>query len=358
MKGLVHTDHRQDPGAWAQALGISREAVDLYLASEVVDLHNDVYVPARLYGYDVHARHRPRLWRSAFFGHTDLPRLREARMGAVVLDIATNPLRRGSRRLPLTLRNVERIRRDLARHPGEARLVTRFSEYRQARDAGEMACFIGIQGGQAFQHDAKSIAAIPPEVDRIKLVHLTNSGVGCTSSPLGRDKGGLTPRGIELVRAMNEKRILVDLAHINRAGFLHAAEVHDRSQPLICTHTGVSGVYPHWRNIDDEQVRTIADTGGVVGIMFHSGFLSKSTLRRCPAEAVVRHMEHVITVGGEGTCALGTDYDGMVIPPRGLEEITMLPRLVQAMLDRGWSAQRVRAVIGANALRMIRSIRA
>lgn len=354
MTALVHTDHRADPGAWARSLGISREAVDLYLDSEVVDLHNDVYVPARLYGYDVHRRHRPRLWRSAFFGHTDLPRLREARMGAVVLDIATNPLRRGSRRLPVTVRNIERIRADLARHPGDVRLVTRFSEYREARAAGAMACFIGIQGGQAFQHDDASIAAIPPEVHRITLVHLTNSRIGGTSSPLGRDRAGLSTRGVDLVRAMNEKRILVDLAHINRSGFVHAAEVHDRTQPLICTHTGVSGVYPHWRNIDDAQIRLVAETGGTIGIIVHGAFLGRG---RGDPGTVVDHIAHVLSVAGDDHASIGTDYDGLIIPVRGLEEVTSLPRLVQAMLDRRIGAESIRKVLGSNALRVFEAIR-
>ena len=354
MTTLTYTDHRAAPAAWARALGVSREAVDLYLASEVVDLHNDMYVPARVYGYDVHGRHRPRLPRSAFFGHTDLPRLREARLGAVVLDIATNPLRRGSRRLPVTLRNVARIRADLARHPGEVRLVTCFSEYRAAREAGETACFVGIQGGQAFQYDDASIAAIPPEVHRITLVHLTNSGIGCTSSPLGRDRGGLTSRGIELVRAMNARRILVDLAHINRAGFFHAAEVHDRSQPLICTHTGVSGIHPHWRNIDDEQLRIVAATGGTIGIIVHNAFLGRG---RGSPETVVDHLQHVIDTVGDAHASIGTDYDGFIVPVRGLEEVTSLPRLVQAMLDRRFSSDSIQRVLGGNASRVFEAIR-
>lgn len=358
MSSLALRDHRVDPAAWATELGVSRDAVDLYLDAEVIDLHNDLYVPARLYRFNVHKRHRPGLGGARLTNQTDLPRLREAALGGVFFDIATNPARRGSRRAAIALKNIARIQRDLDQHPGHFRFVTSATGYREARAEGLTAAFIGIQGGQAFQHDRASLDTIPHDVMRITLVHLTNSRIGCTSSPLGPDKGGLTPRGCELVEVMNHKRVLVDLAHINRAGFVQAVDVHDKSQPLVCTHTGVTGVFPHWRNIDDEQIRMVVDTGGVVGIIFHSLFMKpRHKFGRCPADAILEHMEHVIDVAGDGAVAIGTDYDGMIVPPRALQQVTDMPRLVQLMLDRGWPEARIRGALGLNALRMLEEIR-
>lgn len=353
-------DHRADPQAWATSLGISREAVDLYLDSEVVDLHNDLYVPARLIGFNVHKRHRPGVFGAKFMNQTDFPRLREAGLSAVFFDLATNPARRGRVRGPVAHRNIARVRADLKQHPERFRLCSRHSDYVAARAAGLTAAFIGIQGGQAFQLDREALEAIPDVVSRITLVHLTNSRIGCTSSPLGPDKGALTPRGVELVEVMNHKRILVDLAHINRAGYMHAADVADPTQPLICTHTGVAGVRPHWRNIDDEQIRVVSNTGGTVGIIFHSMFIGPRTflgLGRCDAERVVDHIAHVIDVAGEEHASIGTDYDGMIVPPLALQQVTDMPRIVQLMLDRGFGEQRIRRVLGLNALRVLREIR-
>ncbi len=354
------TDHRDDPKAWARALGVSEHAVALYLASEVVDLHIDLYVPARLYGYDVHKRHKPWFLGWRFTGHTDLPRIREARLAVAVLDIATNPARAPDRRADYARRNLARVSEDLAKHPDDLRVVKNHTEYLEARAQGLTACYLAVQGGQAFEAlfgGETPPAELPSELHRITLLHLTNSQIGCTSSPLGPDRGGLTSRGFELVAAMNRARILVDLAHINRAGFFDAVKAHDRTQPLICTHTGVSAVYHHWRNLDDEQIRAVADTGGVVGIMLHGLFLDGSKWRYVEPEWVVRHMEHVVRVAGEGAVALGTDYDGMVIPPRGLGEITRLPVLVQCLLDAGWPEARIQAALGRNALRTFQHIR-
>ena len=355
---LRYTDHRSDPAAWAASLGVSPDAVALYLDSDVIDLHNDVYVPARVYGYDVHREHRPRLFGARFFGQSDLPRLREAALTGVVFDIATNPARRGSRRAATALRNIARVVADLARHPEALRLVTTAAEYDAARADGVTACWIGIQGGQAFQHDRAALEAIPDTVHRITLVHLTNSRIGETSSPLGRTRTGLTDRGRELIERMNARRILVDLAHICPEGFWKAVAVHDRTQPLICTHTGVTGVHPHWRNVDDAQIRAVSETGGTVGIIFQSSFLAPGVgLGRCAPEAVVDHIAHAIAAGGEEHVSIGTDYDGLITPPHRLREVPDMPVLVQLMRDRGVPEARIRRVLGGNALRVIRAIR-
>ena len=340
----------------------SDAALALYRDAEVFDLHNDLYVPARLYGFNVFKRHQPGLFGSRFFNQTDFVRLREATMSGLTFDIATNPSRRRSRRADVALANIARVKADLARVDSEFAFVKNHREYQAARARGLTACYIGIQGGQAFQHSADTLDAIPEDVHRITLVHLTNSQIGSTSSPLGAPGSGKRPlsnRGLELVEVMNHKRVLVDLAHINRAGFVAAADAHDKTQPLIVTHTGVSAVHAHWRNIDDEQIRMVADTGGCIGVIFASIFLAKTPLplMRCAATAVVDHLEHIINVGGEGAPAIGTDYDGLIIPPIELQQVTDMPYLVQLMLDRKWSEQRIRNVLGGNVTRVLEAIR-
>jgi membrane dipeptidase len=158
------------------------------------------------------------------------------------------------------------------------------------------------------------------------------------------------------VAALNGARVLVDLAHISRPAFADALAVHDRSLPPIVSHTGVSAVCRSWRNLDDGQIRAIADRGGVVGIMYHRGFLGRPAWR-VGAEAVVRHLEHAIGVGGEAVAALGSDWDGMITTPRDMPTVTELPVLVQRMLERGFSDERVARILGANALRVLAEAR-
>ncbi|MFT7625935.1 MAG: membrane dipeptidase [Myxococcota bacterium] len=352
------TDHAADPAARAQVLGVSTEAVSLTMESEVYDLHNDLYVPARLVRFDPHKRHSPGLGGSRFFNQTDLPRIREAGLTGLTFDIATNPLRR-SRSLPeITRANIARIQADLAAHPAHFAFVKNHREFLDARSRGLTACYIGIQGGQAFQYDQASLEAIPNDVHRITLVHLTNSQIGATSSPLGPNKA-LSDKGAALIEVMNAKRILVDLAHINRDGYMRAAKLHDKTQPLICTHTGVAGVMKHWRNVDDEQIRAVTDTGGVIGIIFHSMFLGPTIMgwSRVDAGVILDHMEHVIEVAGEHAVAIGTDYDGLIVPPKAVQQVSDLPRLVQLMMDRKWTTERIQRVLGTNVLDVLQQIR-
>jgi membrane dipeptidase len=194
---------------------------------------------------------------------------------------------------------------------------------------------------------------------RVTLVHMSNSRLGQTSSPFrfGSSSPGLSTSGADYVRALNAARVFVDLAHISREGFFAALAVHDRSIPALVTHTGVSGVHPHWRNLDDEQLRAIAATGGTIGIMYHSSFLG-DRLWSGRAESIVRHLEHVVRVAGEDHASLGSDWDGAIVTPRDMPTCLELPRLVQLMLDRRWPEQRIQKVLGGNFLRCLEALRA
>ena len=354
------TDHRQDPAGWAASLGVSRAAVDLYLGSDVLDLHLDTFIWTRLFGYDLTKRHGLGPTGGRFLGQADLPRLREAQVGGGIFVITTNPLRGGAGRAAAFGRNLERLRSILGSVPGQVQLVRTAGDYRAARAEGRFAAFLGIQGGNAVDHpgaldliddDERGHASIV----RVTLVHLSSSGLGGTSSPLGPARG-LSDSGRDFVRRLNARKIFVDLAHISRQGFWDALEAHDKSQPAIVTHTGVSSVHPHWRNLDDMQIRAIANTGGTVGVMYQSSFLG-DPLFAGKAESVVRHLEHLINVGGEECAALGSDWDGMIVPPRDMPTCLELPRLVEKMLARGWSEARIRGVLGGNFLRSLRALR-
>ena len=128
---------------------------------------------------------------------------------------------------------------------------------------------------------------------------------------------------------------------------------HDDSQPLVVPHTGVNGVHPIWRNLDDDQIRAVADTGGCIGVILHGMFLGAQPT----AEAVADHVEHIADVGGEDLPAIGTDLDGMVVPPRDLRGYAQFPRLVAALMRRSWSPESIHKVLGGNALKTIEKIR-
>lgn len=339
----------------AKIAGVSLDAVQLTRSAEVVDLHLETYIPPRLWGYDLHRRHDRHWLGGRLFGHLDFPRALDAGLTGAMWSIATNITRGAKGRWAALQRNVRGLCAELERADG-MEVVRTHAEYRAARERGSHAAMITVQGGNAYE--AAPDAAALEDVVRVTVVHLSNSVFGGTSSPLRLGApSGLTAEGRAHVEQLNAARIFVDLAHVSREAFWDAVDAHDASQPLIDTHTGVCGVREHWRNLDDEQIRAIADTGGVIGVIFATDFLRARGMAD-DADLVLAHLEHLIDVGGERCAALGSDYDGFIIPPPDLRDgFTAYFRLVQRMLDRGWSEGRIRAVLGESFLESFARLR-
>jgi membrane dipeptidase len=354
---LAFADHRQDPSRWADSLGISREAVETYLAADVIDLHIDTFIWTRIFGYDLRRRHGRGIFGARFYGQADLPRLREARVTGGIWSITTNPLRRESRRPRVFKKNLDRLLDIFSTVPEDVAICRTAADYRAAQKAGKHGAFVGIQGGNALDAEGALAEIDPSLLIKVTLVHLSTSTLGTTSAPMsGSGDGRLTDRGRDYVRKLNQHRVFVDLAHINRQGFFDALEVHDPTQPFMVSHTGIAGVHKHWRNVDDDQLRAVARTGGVVGVMYQSSFLGESYWGGS-AGRVVDHLEHIVNVIGDDHAALGSDWDGAIVTPRDMQTCLELPRLVQIMLARGWSAERVHKILGGNFLRALQMLR-
>lgn len=344
----------------AARLGVSTEAVELTRDAEVFDLHLEMFLwPRLLPGYDPTRRHGHGPLDARYGGQTDIPRILDAGIDAAHWSIATNPLRTSAGRQRTFERNLARLRRMIDEHP-DLEHVRTASEHRKAREAGRHAAWIAIQGGNALDFDIDAVKRIPDDsVCRITLVHLSTSSLGKTSAPdpFSRGSTGLTDLGREYVTVCNEAKILVDLAHIHPEAFWDAVEVHDPELPLIVTHTGVDAVTLHWRNIDDDQILAVARTGGTVGVIFATQFLGAPYWGGSAADLLFAHIEHIVMVAGEDHASLGTDWDGFIITPRDMPTCLELPVLTQKMLDASWSEERIRKVLGGNALRVMETIR-
>ena len=342
--------------AWAAELGIATGAIELYRSTEVVDLHIDSFIWQRMLGYDLTKRHRAPLW-GAFLGQVDFPRILAAEISGATWIITTNPVREAADRAATLARNLDELCRTFARVPERFQVVTNAREYQAARSAGKHAAFLGIQGGNALDLSLEDMARLcDGRILRVTLVHLSSSRIGSTSSPMRLRDTGLSAFGASMVELLNERRVLVDLAHISAQGFWAACEAHAKHIPFVVTHTGVSGVYPHWRNLDDDQIRAVARSGGVVGIMYHAPFLGDRPWAG-RVDTVARHIEHVYNVAGEDTPALGSDWDGSIITPRDMPTCLELPRLVAALQKRAVPERAIQKILGQNFLRVVREVR-
>src|SRR6185312_14631892 len=154
--------------------------------------------------------------------------------------------------------------------------------------------------------------------------------------------------GFDLVRRCEAAGVIVDLSHINRRGFFDACAV--AKKPPIVSHTGVLGAFEHWRNIDDAQLRAVADRGGAIGVIFYPRYLGGSGI-----DAVVKHLKHIVDVAGEDAPALGSDWDGFIIPTPGLTDPRGLPLLTDALLAAGFSDAAIGKILRGNVMRVLAS---
>jgi membrane dipeptidase len=304
---------------------------------------------SRWLGYDMLARHDPPLWRAAFGGHVDLPRLRDGGIGAQFFSLVSLPVSRTARGMAQAVGEQIDILNDvIARAPTELRLVRTVSEIEQCCKDGVLGALLGIEGAHALEGDLGRVDMFARRgVRYVGLVHFTANDAGYPAYGSGRrDDAGLTPWGRNLVARCEECGVIVDLAHINRRGFLDACEV--ASKPPIVSHTGVLGAFEHWRNIGDDQLRAVARKGGVVGVIFYPRYLGGPGL-----DDVVKHFLHILDVVGEDTPALGSDWDGLIVPTRELSDPGGLPLLTDALLRARVPERIIAKILRGNVVRLL-----
>lgn len=324
------------------------DARALHAEVPVIDLHADTPKLMSELGYDIMSRHERRLpTRLNYAGHLDVPRMREGGLGAQIFGMWTVPYPQRGCAAGIH-KQLDALDAAIEAHPDAMARCASRGDIEAAHAAGKIACLTGIEGAQALEGDIGHIEVFARRAVRyVGLMHFTKNPFGYPAKGLGADADkGLTELGRAAVAELDRCGVVLDLAHINRAGFFDALEVSTR--PMMVTHTGIAGVHEHWRNIDDEQIRAVADRGGCVGVIFARRFLGGRDI-----DAVCDHLLHIIDVAGEDVPALGSDFDGFVIPPVGLEDVTGLPRLTAALSRRGLSRSTLLKILGENALRVL-----
>jgi membrane dipeptidase len=163
--------------------------------------------------------------------------------------------------------------------------------------------------------------------------------------------GGLSGFGRELVAEMSRLGMALDLSHLNRAGFF---DVLERSEaPVLFTHGNCRALHDHRRNLADDQIRALAEKGGVFGISFVNGFLTSG---RADVARVADHLERVIQLVGPAHVAYGSDFDGTDVLPLGLESVADLPNLTAELLARGYAESDLAQILGGNYLRVFEQV--
>ncbi len=288
-------------------------------------------------------------------GHVDLPRARRGNVAAMLSAVFIRDAYLPEQALARTLRAVDRLLETIAASGGRMQLVTNVAELERCLRDGTFGAILHFEGAEA----------IDPEFAVLRLGYrlglrslgLTWSRPNIYAEGVGpEDRGrGLTQLGRALVRACNELGVLLDVSHLNDAGFWDVLECS--TQPVVASHSNCRALCPVPRNLTDEQIRALAAKGGLLGINFHVGFLRAGAER--PEDVslgdVIAHIDHVAELVGVDYVAFGSDFDGATMP-RDLPDVAALPRLVEALLRRGYDDAAVSKICYENWLRVFRTV--
>ncbi len=331
-------------------MGLPDEALAMHARHPAIDLHADTLMWARWVGYDLQRRHNPPLPKGAVGGHVDMPRMREGGMGAQFFGLVSLPFMGRTHGLAATVdEQIDALEATLGATK-DLRLAKTRADVEQANADGALAALLGIEGAHSLEGDVDRLEAFAKRgVRYLGLLHFSSNDAGFPAYGRGRrDDTGLTRFGRELVTKCESLNVIVDLSHINKRGFMDVCA--QATKPPIISHTGVLGAFEHWRNVDDEQLRAVADAGGCVGVMFCPRFLGGDGLG-----PVVAHLKHILDVCGEDAPALGSDWDGFIVPTAGLADPTGLPALTAAMIKAGMTESAIGKILRQNVLRVLES---
>jgi len=223
---------------------------------------------------------------------------------------------------------------------GALKVCRTVAQIRETMAAGLMAAIFHIEGAEAIDPDLHTLEvlyqaglrSIGPVWSRETIF---GHGVPFRY-PSDPDTGpGLTDHGLRLVKRCNELGIMIDLSHLNSAGFWDVAR--HSTQPLVATHSNAHEICPHARNLTDDQLAAIRDSDGMVGLNFAVAFLRDDgrMLADVPLSQMLRHLDYLIEKLGEDRVGLGSDYDGAIVP-KDVTTLADLPNLRQAMAKHGY----------------------
>ncbi|MFI3237012.1 MAG: dipeptidase [Lachnospiraceae bacterium] len=240
----------------------------------------------------------------------------------------------------------------LARHQDCMAPVYCYDDLVQNRKGGKLSTLLTIEEGAALKG---SVECLEHFYNRgVRMITLTWNYANEIGYPSCRKDCtlGITTRGFEIIEAMQEKGVIVDVSHLSDAGFYDVCKVSKK--PFIASHSNARSLCGHTRNLTDDQIRRIAESGGVIGLNYCDDFLNNRP-DQISLTDFVRHACHIIHVGGEEVLSLGSDFDGITTNP-ALPHVGSLADLFDAFEAGGISLSTIEKIKGANALRVMRDI--
>ncbi len=374
--------------------GVSPRALRLHRAATVVDTHIDTPQRILMEKVDIGTRLPS--------GHVDIPRMREGGLDALFFSVWVDAPFSGATAIKRALQVIDAVNRTIAANPRDLQLALTAADVEKAVKAGRVAALMGIEGGHAIDDDLGVLRLFHQlGVRYMTLTWANPTSWADSSGNANRDRvkapDGLSDFGREVVREMNRLGMIVDISHVADKTFFDVLAA--TSKPVIASHSSCRALCDVPRNMTDDMLRALAKNGGVVGINYASGFLDMEFRKRSderkklappgstppapaaaadpaviaahryhtlfgvpdpaeppPFDRLIDHIDHAVKVAGVDHVGLGSDFDGVSSLPRGMEDVSQLPRITDALLARGYREKDVKKILGGNFLRVLRAV--
>jgi membrane dipeptidase len=354
-------------------LGQQRRVVTDQMVSEVqksailIDTHNDL-TSRTVTGFDIGKR--------SDTGHTDIPRLGEGGVGAVFFAAyVAGSFAKERTAAHRALQMIDTVRTDIvAKYGREISFATTAAGIEAAHRQGKIAALIGIEGGHAIEDDPRLLRDFYAlGVRYMTLTHTNTNGWADSSGDVNdrtiKHHDGLNSLGRQIIAEMNRLGMMVDISHVSDKTFQDALEVS--SAPIIASHSSCRAISNVPRNMTDAMIVALAKKGGVIHINFNCEFLSQRTAdseHQKPEKEratkvlpvtladVMEHINHVVNLAGVDAVGIGSDFDGVMCTPTGLEDVSKFPNLTRALLEHGYTPAEIRRIYGGNTLRVMRAV--
>ena len=329
--------------------------------------------------------------------HVDLPRMRDGGLDAAFFSIFISGSITGPQAVKRALEQIDAVRELAARHPGQIALATSAADVRAAHKAGRIAALMGMEGGHMIDESLAALRAYAAlGVRYLTLTHSVSTGWADSSGDAPKSNG-LSDFGKDVVRELNRLGVMVDVSHVADKTFWDALAVS--RAPLLASHSSCRAISGHPRNMTDEMIEALAARGGLIQINYLDAYLDndlylaqekrqqevaplradlekkypgpegaqkrmeelRTAMAAMPAlprpswEKIVEHIDHAVKLVGDDHVGLGSDFDGASMPD-GMDDVTKLPQITEALLRRGYTEAQIRNILGENLLRLMERV--
>lgn len=332
------------------------EAVRIMQDTPVIDGHNDL--PWRLLSmFNNQLRDEKANLTSLAGTHTNIPKLRAGFVGGQFWSAYTPCDTQNKDAVRRTLEQIDVIHRMCQMYPETFACVTDSAGIRQAFREGRVASLVGVEGGHSIDSSLGVLRTLYHLGMRyLTLTHSCNTPWAdnwlVDTGEDNADSQGLSPFGQSVLKEMNRLGVIVDLAHVSVATMKAALRLS--KAPVLFSHSSAYSLCPHRRNVPDDVLQLVNQTGSLVMVNFYNDYVS------CQEEAtlsqVADHLDHIKKVAGAGAVGFGGDFDGVSRLPVGLEDVSKYPDLVAELLRRQWTEAEVRGALANNLLRVFEAV--